>query len=235
MFFRPDWLENLTLVWVPLLALLAGSAPRPRPLPLKETLTPGKGIFLVANPGLPDPRFRRTVVLLLVHDENGAAGLIINRATEIPLSEAVPDLKAPGKESQLLFFGGPVALNQLTFLTRTAQPPEGVTHVMADVYFSGDREWLQKLLEQKKNRKELRLYIGLSGWTKGQLHSEIDHGVWRLVQADPKVVFEKKSEDIWPDLSREARPRIDIARLPRFLSPERIQKGKGFSELVRLR
>ena len=165
--------------------------------PAEEEVEPSKGVFLVANPGLPDPRFRRTVVLLLAHGESGTMGLIVNRATDIPLSEVLPGLDGSRRESHVLFFGGPVALNGIIFLTRSGAPPEGTSHVMEDVYFSGDKEVLQHLLGEKKPTDELRLYVGHSGWAPGQLASEIERGSWRLVRADAHTVFEMDTDTVW--------------------------------------
>ncbi|MDA2930721.1 YqgE/AlgH family protein [Acidobacteria bacterium AH-259-O06] len=179
-----------------------------------KTVVPEKGIFLVASPGMEDPRFRRTVILLLAHGQGGTMGLIINRATDIPLSHMLPELKTPGKDSHMLFFGGPVALNGLIFLTRSVKPPKGASHVMGDVYFSGDRKVLEKLLQGNKRTNELRLYLGHSGWAPGQLTSEIAHGGWQLVRADAHTVFEKDLDSIWRDLIERPLPRTLVARRP---------------------
>ena len=165
--------------------------------PVQEEIEPSKGVFLVANPGLPDPRFRRTVVLLLAHGEDGTMGLIVNKATDIPVSEVLPGLDGSRHKSHVLFFGGPVALNGIIFLTRSGTPPKGTSHVMEDVYFSGDRKVLQHLLGEKKCADELRLYGGHSGWAPGQLDSEIERGNWRLVRADAYTVFERNPNTAW--------------------------------------
>lgn len=178
----------------------------------QETIVPEKGVFLVASPDLLDPRFRRTVVLLLAHGEDGTLGLIINRATKVPLSDVLPNPKNPGNESHTLFFGGPVQLDGLLFLTRSAEPPERATHVMADVYFSGDRGLLEKLIGDNKDASELRTYLGRSGWAPGQLASEIAAGSWRLVRADAHTVFERDLDTIWRNLLEPPRPPPFIVR-----------------------
>ncbi len=169
-------------------------------------VVPEKGVFLVANHDMPDPRFQRTVILLLAHGENGTLGLIINRPTKIQLPQALPDLKAPNKEQHVLFFGGPVALNTLIFLVRSGAPPEQAAHVMADIYYSGDKNTLERLLKQHKGADELRMYAGHSGWAPGQLAAEIAHGDWLVLRGDAKLVFGKEPERIWPDLIKSQPP-----------------------------
>jgi len=166
----------------------------------QQTLVPEKGIFLVATAGMQDPRFRRSVVLLLEHGENGTLGLIVNKVTEISLAQVLPDLKDSGQESNLLFFGGPVGLDGILFLTRKAEPPERAEHVMEDVYYSGDRNLLMEFLKQNKGDGELRVFLGNSGWSPGQLAAEIAEGAWKLVRGDSDALFERDLDDLWPDL-----------------------------------
>ena len=166
----------------------------------RQALVPEKGIFLVATAGMQDPRFRRSVVLLLEHGENGTLGLIVNKVTEISLAQVLPNLEDSSRESNLLFFGGPVGLDGILFLTRNAEPPERAEHVMEDVYYSGDRNLLEEFLEQNKGAGELRIFVGNSGWSPGQLAAEIAVGAWRLVRGDSDTLFEKDLNDIWPDL-----------------------------------
>ncbi len=176
----------------------------------QQRLIPEKGVFLVASPDMTDPRFHHSVVLLLTHGEDGTLGLIINRASQIPLSEILPDLESPGVKSHLLLFGGPVGLNELLFLIRSDTPPERATQVMEDVYFSGDRALLEEFLDQNQDSRDLRVYVGRAGWAPGQLENEIARGGWGLVRGDSYRVFEEDLDDLWRDLS--APPEI-----PRFV------------------
>ncbi|MFQ5790353.1 MAG: YqgE/AlgH family protein [Acidobacteriota bacterium] len=217
--------------WVSLaLALLAlsptagggsghSSSQHPRERRSLEPLRLDKGVFLVAKPRIAGGPFSRSVVLLLAHGESGTLGLIVNRATDIPLSQVLPDLNAADKESHSLFFGGPVTLSNLIFLFRSAEPPKRAEHVMGDVYYSGDREALEELLKRKKRAEELRLYIGHSGWAPGQLQREIARGDWQLARADAKTVFHNDPDTIWPDLIERERPTLVADGRP--LRPDR--------------
>ncbi len=205
----------LFLVLLPPAASVSGGrTPVSRENPSKQDLVPEKGIFLVATAGMQDPRFRRSVVLLLEHGENGTLGLIVNKVTEISLPQVLPDLKDSGQESNLLFFGGPVGLDGILFLTRNAEPPERAEHVMEDVYYSGDRNLLEEFLEQNKGAGELRVFLGNSGWSPGQLAAEIAEGAWRLVRGDSDTLFGKDLDDIWPDLIGPPTPSPFMVRGP---------------------
>ena len=130
----------------------------------------------------------------------GTLGVIVNRLTDVSLSEVLPDLEGGGKEMHRMFFGGPVALNGLLFVFRSARPPEGASHVMGDVYFSAELEVLEKALKRKTSSSALRLFLGHSGWGPGQLKWELGRGDWELVRADTETVFEKDPDSIWPEL-----------------------------------
>ncbi len=180
------------------LALVLGAPSASQKVPL------AKGIFLVAKPSIASGPFYKSVVLLLSHGDEGTLGLIVNRATGIPLSEALPDLDA-SSATHALHFGGPVALEGLIFLFRSDEPPEGVDGVMGNVYFSGDPEVLEALIEQQRGPEELRLYLGHSGWAPGQLNNELRRGDWEVVRADALTVFRKKTETMWDELAKSQR------------------------------
>ena len=76
---------------------VAGGSPVPTSIApaLPDTITgkPGPGMFLVANRALGDPHFGQTVVYLVEHGEDGTLGLIVNRSSDVSLSEAVPDIE----------------------------------------------------------------------------------------------------------------------------------------------
>jgi len=179
---------------------------------LPRAVAPAPGVFLVAKPSIDGGPFRHSVVLLIAHDEQGTLGVIVNRATEIPLSTVLSDLDADESGDPALNFGGPVALDGLMFLFKSDDPPEDVKSVMSDVYYSGDRKLLEELLKKKDGRDRLKLYLGHAGWSPGQLQGEILRGSWTLVRADAFTVFQKSPEAIWPELARIGVTVADIGR-----------------------
>jgi putative transcriptional regulator len=185
-----------------------------------EDLDPAPGVFLVAESTVEGGPFYESVVLVLSHDAEGTLGVIVNRATRMPLSEALPDLDV-GETSHKLYFGGPVALEGLLMLFRSEAPPENVETVMDGVYYSGERSVLEKLLEQEMRSDELRLFIGHSGWSPGQLEAELRRGTWYVRRADPATVFHADPERIWEDLSMSGRTYARSPRPPRHMRSTR--------------
>ncbi|MGH9337795.1 MAG: YqgE/AlgH family protein, partial [Vicinamibacteria bacterium] len=156
----------------------------------RRAVAPAPGVFLVAKPSIGGGPFHHSVVLLLAHGTEGTLGVIINRATEIPLDRVLPELEVKERESHSIQFGGPVALDGLLFLFKSDDPPEDVEGVMANVFFSGKRDLLEKLLKEESGDR-LKLYLGHAGWAPGQLRGEIARGDWDLVPADAFTVFQK--------------------------------------------
>lgn len=212
------------------LLLLSLACPAWGPGEHVERVEPAPGVFLVARPAIDGGPFWQSVVLLLSHGDEGTLGLIINRATDVPLSEALPDLNGEGAKSLPLHFGGPVALDGLLFLFVADEPPDGVAQVMANVYFSGDRKVLERLVKRSSKRKEesrLKIYLGHAGWAPGQLQGEIARGSWDLVRADVFTVFQKEPEQIWLDLSRGATTVVDDRQDCRAQSRDRARVIAG--------
>lgn len=179
----------------------------------RPDLPPEKGVFLVADPQIEGGVFRQSVVLVLAHGDQGTLGLIVNRPTRTPLSQALPDVAQADKESRNLFFGGPVGLANMIFLFRSDTEQAGASHVTDDVYFSGDRQVLQKVIASRGSDR-LRIYIGNSGWARGQLDMEIARGDWRIVRADAGTIFDRYPESMWQKLSHRPFPSVVALSLP---------------------
>jgi putative transcriptional regulator len=178
------------------------------PLPASESqeMQPASGMFLVARRSLTGPIFRRTVVLLLDHDMNGSLGLVVNRKISSTLADLVPDIESEEAEKHRMFFGGPVGTHQVFMLLSDTDPMPGVHQIATDVYFSADRQVLEKLLERKASDSEFHAYLGYAGWSAGQLVAEIERGSWELIQADPEAIFDNSDPTLWERLINKLEP-----------------------------
>ncbi len=196
------WIFGILVVCGVVLASRPGAQQRSM-----KALAPNAGVFLVAEPQLLDPRFHRSVVLLVDHEKEGAAGLIVNRPTGARLGEAVPPLQELDRGGHVVFFGGPVAIDGLTFLVRSSSKLDGAKRILGDVYWGGSAESLRSLLQDGKLAANLRIFAGYSGWGAGQLEAEIARGDWRLVAADPSAVFARDPTTLWDELMDKAGPK----------------------------
>ncbi len=199
-------------------ATLLAVIPNERAPGANERVVPAAGVLLVAKPGMADPRFQETVVLLLAHGDEGTLGLILNRPTDLNLARLLPDLEAPEKERHVVFYGGPVGLNLLLYLVRSTSAPQAARPVMGNVYYGADREMLGKLLNRRQQGTDaLRLYVGHAGWAAGQLAGEIARGDWLLVKGDSRTVFDGDLQKLWPELMKRQPPRGMTIEAPKAL------------------
>ena len=144
------------------------------------------GHLLVASPHLRDPNFLQAVVLLVQHNSEGAFGITLNR----PIDKTVQDLwneveaTSPCPNTHHLNMGGPVSGPVMALHTRESL---GEVEILPGVYFSAEREHLERLVQELDLR--LKVFIGHSGWGGGQLESELEQGAWFTTPASADHVF----------------------------------------------
>jgi putative transcriptional regulator len=178
--------------------LLVAGAPQASSGPPTEE--PARGKFLIASPGMLDPNFSETVVLLLEYDETGALGLIINWPTELLASHVLPEIEGLAEDPHSVFIGGPVRRGQITLLVQTDEAPEEGRHVFEKIYFSSSGDLLARLASEKDSDMQYRLYLGCAGWGAGQLDAELARGGWRILPGEAPIVFDPSPETVWPEL-----------------------------------
>jgi putative transcriptional regulator len=158
------------------------------------------GVLLVASRELRDPNFRQTVIVIADRQDEGALGLILNRRTDLKLSEILGKWKEAAGVRDPIFVGGPVGTNGMFALLRTKVAPSGAKRVTGDIHLVVDREGLNAHLAEGPDR--VRLYAGYAGWEPGQLEAEIDEGGWHVLPANPKTVFDPDPDTLWARLVR---------------------------------
>ena len=158
----------------------------------------GKGYFLIANPVLPDPNFSRTVVLLCNHDDQGSFGLVINRPAPISAKEVFAEMGMLDSPSGKIFIGGPVSPTQVFYLCRSKTPLPELEAICDGVYMGLSWELLDNLMMRIEDpEKNIRFYMGYSGWGAGQLADEMIRLSWLTCEAQSEFVFQENEEGIW--------------------------------------
>ncbi len=162
---------------------------------------PKRGDFLISEPFMNDPIFGRTVVYLCEHNDDGSFGFIINRPTEVKVSDIL-DIATFCNET--VFVGGPVEQNTLHFILRGDKGIEGSVEIAEDIYWGGNFDHLLSKIENKVIASEdVRFFVGYSGWSDGQLDAEMEEGFW-IVQKkpNPSLLFDLESEQQWREVLR---------------------------------
>jgi putative transcriptional regulator len=168
-----------------------------------------KGVLLVASPMLNDTNFHQTVVLVVEHGPEGTLGLILNRSTNVLLSEALPDVTALKGTSYRLFAGGPVDPTRLLLLFRLKEPPADARSVFDGVYVGGTSAVLERIITQANPTETFRAFAGSAGWAPGQLAFEMLQGAWATLPPGSFDIFERDPATLWQDcLERLQAPRV---------------------------
>lgn len=145
-----------------------------------------RGKLLIATPSLYD-FFRRTVILMVEHTDEGAFGVILNRVSETTVAEAVPALvDLAGAEDQVRI-GGPVGTDSVVVLGEFEQPEDSPKLVVGELGVVDP--------EDGTPVRRARIYAGHAGWGPGQLEGELEREAWLVEEASPEDPF--RSEDIW--------------------------------------
>ena len=169
---------------------------------------PPNAILLVAKPGLVDPNFSRTVVLVTQAEDASTVGVILNRPTSArhePTGEPI-------------YSGGPVMPRTIVALFRSESVPSAPSpaqsfHVLQGIFLSMQPQIVERL------KPPYRLFSGFAGWMPGQLESEIAGDGWYLLPASEELVFRRETANMWEELLDRAsahRTRAAGAAQPAF-------------------
>lgn len=155
-----------------------------------------KGDFLLSEPFMKDPNFKRAVILLCEHNQNGSFGFILNKISDLTIQELIldfPSIDAP------IYIGGPVGEDTLHFLHRCGPILENSIKIRENIWWGGNFEQLK---EEIRNGNifpdDIRFFVGYSGWGAGQLMSELEDHSWIVSQHFTD--FYGDSEDLWKNV-----------------------------------
>lgn len=168
---------------------------------------PPNAILLVARPGLADPNFARTVVLVTRSGDGGTVGVILNRPTALKLNDFLAPDMPTANYREPIYQGGPVMRQAIVCLFRSeATPRAAAFHVLKDVYLTMHTDNIERLLADPAAR--YRLYAGFSGWSPAQLEGEFAREGWYALPADEASALGDVGEDgvrFWEEMVERAR------------------------------
>jgi putative transcriptional regulator len=168
-----------------------------------------RGSLLVAAPQLLDPNFRRTVVLVAEHDDDGTMGVILNRPSGMSVGDAAPELEALVGPEAPIFAGGPVQPTAGVVLAEVAEVGEPI---FDDVILLPD---LAELADVIDGAGRTRVFAGYAGWGPGQLEDELGRDDWIVEPARPDDVFSEEPDALWAAiLLRKGGQYALVARMP---------------------
>ena len=152
-----------------------------------------QGRLLISSGGLLDSSFRHTVVLVGVHNADGALGVVLNRALDVTVEETVPTLTDLVPAGETLFQGGPVQPDSPVLLAELVRPE------LADIAVFGSVGFLvgEVSADLQPSILRARVFAGYSGWAPGQLEAEMDADAWLTEPALVGDVFTDAPDALW--------------------------------------
>ncbi|MBP1132069.1 MULTISPECIES: YqgE/AlgH family protein [Serratia] len=169
--------------------------------------------FLIAMPSLQDPRFKRSVIYVCEHNEDGAMGLVINKPMEqftvgtvLSKLKIMPQARDPAISlDKPVFAGGPLA-DDRGFILHT--PCEGFgssIQISPETMITTSKDVLETL-GTADQPDDVLVALGYAGWEKGQLEQEVLENAWLTIEADANILFHTPIANRW----REAANRLGI-------------------------
>jgi putative transcriptional regulator len=162
------------------------------------TTKPKKGDLLIAEPAIiGDMSFNRSIVLLADHNEEGSIGFILNKPLNYTINDLVPEVEASFK----VYNGGPVEQDNLYFIHTIPQLIPNSIEISLGIFWGGDFNKVAELLtNQEIKEKEIRFFLGYSGWKSNQLETELKSSSWVVTEnIYKKTIIEKDYESFWKE------------------------------------
>jgi putative transcriptional regulator len=171
-----------------------------------NTIEPATGKLLISEPFLKDPNFKRSVILLTEHNEEGTIGFVLNQPSNLLLKDLIPDL---WQANYTVYVGGPVEMDTIHFIHRCYDKFNSGEEIANGVYWGGNFETLKILINNNAIAEtEVKFFVGYSGWREEQLNTEIDENTWIVSDKYKKdILFSHGEEELWRKVIKDLGPK----------------------------
>jgi putative transcriptional regulator len=156
-----------------------------------------KGRILISEPFLSDNYFRRSIVYLTEHNDEGSLGFVLNKPLELSITEIVDGF--PDSDFTISV-GGPVSNNTVHYIhTLGKQVPQSV-EVSDGIFWGGDFDHIKELIAaQRVKLHELRFFLGYAGWSANQLEGEMKENAWLVGTISPRAIMQNMGAEFWSE------------------------------------
>ncbi|MBM1106841.1 YqgE/AlgH family protein [Aurantibacter crassamenti] len=165
-------------------------------------IKPKKGQLLIAEPALTgDVSFNRSVVLLAEHNEDGSVGFILNKPLEYQITDLVNEIEIPFQ----VYNGGPVEQDNLYFIHKVPHLITNSIEISDGIYWGGDFDTTINLINTKViTEKDIRFFLGYSGWSSFQLNEELSSKSWIVVKNEyESEIIQKSTDAFWKEKMKQ--------------------------------
>ncbi len=158
-----------------------------------------KGSLLISEPFMSDPDFKRSVVLLTEHSEEGSVGYVLNQKSNLLVKDLLPDFKHCDFP---VYIGGPVANDTLHYVHSAFDRLKSGDLIAKGLYWGGNFETLKILINTNQIKsEEIKFFVGYSGWEAGQLQEELAQQSWIISNKYQQgLIFENEVAHLWKEV-----------------------------------
>jgi putative transcriptional regulator len=160
-----------------------------------NNLEPGKGRVLISEPFLMDNYFKRSIVLITEHNDQGTVGFVLNKPVEIKIHQVIDNF--PNIDMNVLL-GGPVSTNTLHYIHTLGDIIPDSIHVLGNIWWGGEFDVIQRLVASGNlSKDQVRFFLGYSGWSPDQLNEELEDNAWVVCEMKPEDIMMPMSKHFW--------------------------------------
>lgn len=164
---------------------------------IENKLFAKQGRILISEPFLNDTYFRRSVVLLTEHSEEGSVGFVLNKPVELTVSDVLKDF--PEIDASVSI-GGPVNTNTVHYIHTVGDMVPNSVKVLKNLYWGGDFDAIKDLIIQGRIKKNnIRFFLGYAGWSPKQLDNELSENAWVVAELDPGTIMKSTNLSLWQE------------------------------------
>lgn len=168
---------------------------------IHSKISPLKGRIMLSEPFLPGNYFSRSAVLLVDYSETGAVGFILNKPIKTHINDLFADFQSTNPE---LYVGGPVSDDSLFYIHTIGDLIKGSIRIKDNLFWGGDFEELKLAITTGKvTADQVRFFIGYSGWSAGQLETEIAENSWLIAEGNVEEIM-KCNQNFWLESVKNA-------------------------------
>jgi putative transcriptional regulator len=163
-----------------------------------NNISPQKGKVLIAEPFLNDIYFKRSIVFITEHNNEGSIGFVLNKPVNMKIEEIINDFPA---FDGFISIGGPVNTNTIHYIHTMGDLIPNSVPVNGNIYWGGDFDTLKGMIKQGMvNKDQIKFFLGYSGWMPNQLDDELSQNSWLVTNIEPQVIMTHNMNNIWKEI-----------------------------------
>jgi putative transcriptional regulator len=157
-----------------------------------------QGRVLISEPFLNDTYFKRSVVLLTEHSEEGSIGFVLNKPVDLSVNDVLADFPEIDTEVSI---GGPVNTNTIHYIHTLGDLIPNSVKVLDNLFWGGDFEVIKEMISEGRIKgSEIRFFLGYAGWSPKQLENELSENAWLVSEMKAEQIMSSHGDNLWKDV-----------------------------------